>query len=79
MCTTCGCGAGDVKIDGHDHHHSDDHAITSTWPRCAGAPPTLCPGVSQKRMVQIEQDILAKNNAYAKQNRERLAERGIFT
>jgi hypothetical protein len=23
------------------------------------------PGVSQKRMVQIEQDILAKNNAYA--------------
>jgi hydrogenase nickel incorporation protein HypB len=31
-----------------------------------------------KRMVQIEQDILAKNNAYAKQNRERLAERGIF-
>ena len=37
------------------------------------------PGVSQKRMVQIEQDMLAKNNAYAKQNRERLAERGIFT
>jgi hydrogenase nickel incorporation protein HypB len=30
-------------------------------------------------MVQIEQDILAKNNSYAKQNRERLAERGIFT
>jgi hydrogenase nickel incorporation protein HypB len=37
------------------------------------------PGVSQKRMVQIEQDILAKNNAYARQNRERLAGRGIFT
>jgi hydrogenase nickel incorporation protein HypB len=30
-------------------------------------------------MVQIEQDILAKNNAYAEQNRKRLAERGIFT
>jgi hydrogenase nickel incorporation protein HypB len=30
-------------------------------------------------MVQIEQDILAKNNAYAQQNRQRLAERGIFT
>ena len=29
-------------------------------------------------MVQIEQDILAKNNAYAQQNRERLAGRGIF-
>jgi hydrogenase nickel incorporation protein HypB len=30
-------------------------------------------------MVQIEQDILAKNNAYANANRQRLAERGIFT
>jgi hydrogenase nickel incorporation protein HypB len=29
-------------------------------------------------MVQIEQDILAKNNAYAAQNRQRLADRGIF-
>jgi hydrogenase nickel incorporation protein HypB len=30
-------------------------------------------------MVQIEQDILAKNNAYAAKNRERLADRGVFT
>jgi hydrogenase nickel incorporation protein HypB len=30
-------------------------------------------------MVQIEQDILSKNNAYAAENRQRLAERGIFT
>jgi hydrogenase nickel incorporation protein HypB len=29
-------------------------------------------------MVQIEQDILAKNNAYARQNRQHLAEHGIF-
>jgi hydrogenase nickel incorporation protein HypB len=29
-------------------------------------------------MVQIEQDILAKNNAYAAANRQRLSERGIF-
>jgi hydrogenase nickel incorporation protein HypB len=29
-------------------------------------------------MVQIEQDILAKNNAYAQANRQSLAERGIF-
>ena len=29
-------------------------------------------------MVQIEQDILAKNNAYARANRQFLAERGIF-
>ena len=30
-------------------------------------------------MVQNEQDILAKNNAYAAKNRERLADRGVFT
>ena len=29
-------------------------------------------------MVQIEQDILSKNNAYANENRQQLAERGIF-
>jgi len=34
--------------------------------------------MSQGRMVQIEQDILAKNNAYAAANRQRFAERGIF-
>jgi len=31
-----------------------------------------------KRMVQIEQDILAKNNAYAQANRQKLSEKGIF-
>jgi hydrogenase nickel incorporation protein HypB len=36
------------------------------------------PGMGAKRMVQIEQDILAKNNAYAAANRERLAGRGVF-
>jgi hydrogenase nickel incorporation protein HypB len=34
--------------------------------------------MSQGRMVQIEQDILAKNNTYARQNRERFAQLGIF-
>jgi hydrogenase nickel incorporation protein HypB len=34
--------------------------------------------MSQSRMVQIEQDILAKNNQHARFNREFLAERGIF-
>ena len=28
-------------------------------------------------MVQIEQDILAKNNAYARQNRQNLERRGV--
>jgi len=48
----------------HDHIHTPAHAHAS--------------GLGTKRMVQIEQDILAKNNAYAEQNRHHLAERGIF-
>jgi hydrogenase nickel incorporation protein HypB len=36
------------------------------------------PGMSQARMVQIEQDILGKNNAYAAANRQSFAEHGIF-
>jgi hydrogenase nickel incorporation protein HypB len=43
-----------------------------------GAAHAHAPGMSQSRMVQVEQDILAKNNAYAAQNRSLLAERGIF-
>lgn len=36
------------------------------------------PGLSQGRMVQIEQDILSKNNQYAEENRRQLAERRIL-
>jgi hydrogenase nickel incorporation protein HypB len=49
---------------GHDHVHHDGHAHA--------------PGVSPSRMVQIEQDILARNNQHARFNREFLAERGVF-
>ena len=56
---------------GHEHAHTHEHRYA---PAHAHAP-----GMGARRMVQIEQDILAKNNAYAKQNRERLAARGIFT
>jgi len=36
------------------------------------------PGLSQGRMIRIEQDILAKNNEYAQANRDFLAARGIL-
>ena len=95
MCTTCGCGDGEVKIDGddpshghehvhadgtrhsHGHEHAGDHAHDH-GSRYAPAH-SHAPGLGARRMVQIEQDILAKNNAYAAENRQRLADRGIFT
>ena len=99
MCTTCGCGPGEVTIDGanaehehvhsdgtrhrhahdhehgehahpHDHDHDHDHSHAPTH--------SHAPGLTPNRMVQIEQDILAKNNAYAHKNRQALAEHGIF-
>lgn len=109
MCTTCGCAAGETRIEGqalehadehvhadgtvhahahhhhgeHDHHHDHgpayrpvrgtDHLHYGHGP--AGA---HVPGMSQARMVKIEQDILSKNDGYANENRGYLAEHGIF-
>jgi hydrogenase nickel incorporation protein HypB len=108
MCTVCGCGEGEVRIegkdhghrhghdhshahdhthdhdhhhDGHDghhnhpHHHSHDHGIHHYGEGPAG---TSVPGMSQTRLIQVEQNILSKNNAYAAQNRQVFADRGIL-
>jgi len=55
----------------HDHGAGDLHYGT-------GAAGTSAPGMTQARMVQIERDILAKNDGVAQRNRAWLAERGIF-
>jgi len=124
MCTTCGCGDGETRIEGvtltggahaHDHASTNGHAQTqwrvrqggsshapvpahmhlhadgtwhshvhgggSTHVAHAGADPlgaTHEAGVSAERIVRIEQDILARNNAYADRNRHALADRGNF-
>ena len=64
MCTTCGCGGGEPKLDGqpHAHAHAHDHG-----------PPR--PG---RRRVSLEQNLLAKNDALAALNRQAFAERGIL-
>ncbi|MBI3146990.1 MAG: hydrogenase nickel incorporation protein HypB [Betaproteobacteria bacterium] len=134
MCTVCGCGEGEVRIEGgehahvredgtvfrhvhgegaHDHgkapvvgrfhEHPHTHADGSTHAHAhvhagehghthetaeAGAPAALhyglgpaaahAPGLSQERMVQIETDILGKNNALAEINRNHFAAHGVF-
>jgi len=69
MCTVCGCGQGETSIDGEGHAHPHQHRH--------GAGSGMGIG-SQRRMVQVEQDILAKNNQYAAANRRLFAARGIF-
>ena len=61
----------------HDHHHHED-GVSGDLDFGAGPARAHAPGMSQSRMVQIEQDILAKNNGYAAENRRYFDERGIF-
>ena len=75
MCTTCGCGGSEVKTKGHDHYEGN------RWHRHGDESQPAhvhAPGMDGRRMVRIEQDILAKNQRHADANRRYLAERGIF-
>jgi hydrogenase nickel incorporation protein HypB len=64
----------------HDHTHGHDHAHDAHDHDHGPADPVgaHAPGISQARMVRIERDILSKNDAYAKQNRDSFAAHGIF-
>jgi hydrogenase nickel incorporation protein HypB len=61
----------------HAHHPGGDHAHGDLH-FGLGPAGAHAPGLSQARMVKIEQDILAKNDAYARENRRALTERGVF-
>jgi len=79
MCTVCGCGEGETTIEGQDHshahtHHHGDHGHDYGQ----GAAHAHAPGLSQSRMVQIEQDILSKNSQYADANRRYFSEHGVL-
>ena len=63
----------------HDHDHEHGHGPGCGHDHVHHAGHAHAPGLSPSRMVQIEQDILAKNDQHARFNREFLAERGIFT
>lgn len=137
MCTVCGCGEGETRIDGkatdaehehigpdgkvyrhrhgeghrHAHHHHDDthehvapdgtvfrHSHTDHGPdhdhghdhgghdhghahhHRPDRPDAIDGGaaLNQPRLITIERDILAKNDALADVNRRRFAGRGVF-
>ena len=93
MCNTCGCASGNLKIEGdehhhhhhdhdhdheheheHDHHHEHNHDIDYNKLPARNHNPVM----SQARMIEIEENILAKNDAYAAQNRELFKAKGIL-
>ena len=59
----------------HEHHH---HLGEHTHDYGQGPAHAHAPGLSQARMVQIEEDILGKNNGYAAANRRWFGEHAIL-
>ena len=118
MCTTCGCGQDEARIEGvpedrrhdvhrhadgtvhthphppeggahwhrlddgswhehvHEHGHGHEHAHARALSGGLGA--VHAHGVPTSRIVAVERDILAKNNALAGANRRLFADRGMF-
>jgi len=74
MCTTCGCGHGETSIEGHTHAHDHEHHHHHG----RGVMAAHAPGMSQSRILRIEQDILSKNNEYATANRQYFSRHGLL-
>ena len=88
MCSICGCGQAEVVIeqgrdaDPRDHDHAEWHdhgdgAGRHAHPHRPGEP-VDAPGASAERMIKIEQGILSKNDAFARQNRSVFAAHRLF-
>ena len=83
MCTVCGCDGDGATVAGHSHdhghhhhghdHHHHHHGHTQDIHFGKGPAGVEVPGMSQERLIEIETDILAKNDRYADANRARLA------
>jgi len=76
MCATCGCGSRDVLIGGRRPVRSGG-ALAFRAPG-SGVHAHDSADPAQLRIVQVERDLLAKNDEYAGVNRRQLAEQGIF-
>ncbi len=87
MCTICGCSNNNEALNNehthehtHDGEHSHEHIHHNKNDLHFGKGPAHAhaPGLSQSRMIEIEQNILSKNDEYAKHNRRFFAEQGIL-
>ena len=91
MCTTCGCGSHDVLIGGkrpmHRHAHGTivyrPHGQPTLSPGAHAAPATVrthhhTRGAAESRTIQVERDLLARNDALAADNRAFFAARHML-
>ncbi len=87
MCTVCGCNevvdhnhSHTHPSDQHSHEHKHDHGHPQGHDHHygQGMAGVSVAGYTQDRLIQIEQNILSKNDGYAETNRQRLAKRGLL-
>jgi hydrogenase nickel incorporation protein HypB len=77
VCTTCGCGDHGFTVDGKPLRYR----TAAHDPRRLGGrshPAAHDASRPPRRIVQVETDILAKNGAFANENRRRFADAGIL-
>lgn len=72
MCGSCGCDGAEARAGGEPRLHEHAHEAGAVHAHAHDADP------SHTRRVNLEKDILAKNDAYAQANRRALADRGVF-
>src|ERR1035437_1617595 len=80
MCDTCGCGGnekhitilkpGEIPDHHHDHHHNHNHDHQH--------PHTHSHDHGNDRKIQVEVDVLQKNNLLAERNRGYFEARHIY-
>ena len=85
MCTVCGCSeTNHSHSHDHDHSHSHDHDYDHDHDHShqhhygKGSAGLHIAGMSQDKIVQVELDILSKNNDYAGNNRAYFLDKGIL-
>ncbi|MDQ2081831.1 hydrogenase nickel incorporation protein HypB [Xanthobacteraceae bacterium Astr-EGSB] len=78
MCAFCGCGdSADERTAHHHHGHDHDHAHDHHHDHEHGHDHVHAE-TSARRIVAVERDLLAKNDAFAADNRARLATTGTL-
>ena len=77
MCGVCGC-SDHAEHDHHHHHHGHDHRHEHDHSHEHNHRDETGHGHAPHDLVRIERDILAKNDSYARENRHRLADAGVF-
>jgi hydrogenase nickel incorporation protein HypB len=77
MCTVCGCGSeGDTHVHDQPHDHAHDHSHGHHHYGHGGAGLNVV-GFSQNKLIEIEKNILSKNDGYAESNRHWLNQHGM--